>query len=308
MSDPHERHPRSAPGAAIHPPEADFEGSRIEVYLDGDPHPVGTYRPPARFRIDTEKLEDGPHQIRIVASDRSGHRGVRIVEFEVRNGPGIAIEGLRSGDVVEGEVSLLVNAYGGAREENWEPGRAETPAPVPTWAWLIFIGAVAWAMFYAARTWSPPAQLASTPTYAQSPAPPPGSSAGGGLTPVTTEGRVGAAVYQANCSSCHQPTGSGVPGVFPPLAGDPVIVDVDPARHIEIVLFGMQGQAIGGIDYAAPMPGWAGQLSDEEIAAVINHERTSWGNAAPLVSVDDVAEVRRQRAGQSSAEGAANEP
>ena len=288
--------------------ETEPEASRVEVYLDADPEPVGTYRPPARFRIATEQLEDGPHTLRIVATDRSGHRGVRTIQFEVRNGPGIAVEGLRSGDVVEGEVSLLVNAYGGAHEENWEPGRAETPAPVPTWAWLIFLGAVAWAMFYAARTWSPPAQLASTPTYATTPTPLTGPDRDPGVASPATGDRAGAAVYQANCSSCHQPNGSGVAGVFPPLAGDPVVIAEDPTRHIEIVLFGVQGEAIDGVDYAAPMPGWAAQLSDEEIAAVINHERTSWGNNAPVITAEDVAEVRRQRTGRGSAEGEAKQP
>lgn len=300
------------PGASRPPTiesgEAELEASRVEIYLDGDPEPVGTYRPPARFRIATEQLEDGPHTLRIAATDRSGHRGVRTIEFEVRNGPGIAVEGLRSGDVVEGEVSLLVNAYGGAHEENWEPGRAETPAPVPTWAWLIFLGAVAWAMFYAARTWSPPARFASTPTYATTPMPLTGSDRNAGPAATAIGDRGGAVVYQANCSSCHQPNGGGVAGVFPPLAGDPVVTDEDPTRHVEIVLFGVQGKAINAVDYAAPMPSWAAQLSDEEIAAVINHERTSWGNDAPAVTAADVADVRRRRTGQGSAEGETKQP
>jgi mono/diheme cytochrome c family protein len=276
--------------------EGDRETSRVEVYLDGDSEPIGVYRPPARFRLDTEQLDDGEHELKIVATDRSGHRGVRTLRFQVRNGPGIAVDGLKDGDVVEGEVSLLVNAYGGAYEENWEPARAETPAPIPTWAWVLFLGVVAWAMFYAAQTWSPPGEMASSPTYAAwsgetGRAGGTGGTAGEGTGSAAAS--TGAALYRTSCASCHQTNGQGVEGAFPPLAGDPVVTAEDPTRHVEIVLFGMQGEPIDGVEYPTPMPAWAEQLSNEEVAAVVNHERTSWGNDAPTVTAAEVAEIRR---------------
>jgi hypothetical protein len=143
----------------------DVEGSRIEIFLDDTSEPLSVYRPPARFDLDTDALDDGPHELRIVATDVSGHRGVRRIAFEVRNGPGIAVSGLRPGDIVEGQVSILVNAYGGAYEENWEPARAETPAPIPTWTWVLLLVVVAWAIFYGARNGSPSGAMASSPTY-----------------------------------------------------------------------------------------------------------------------------------------------
>lgn len=276
--------------------EDDRETSRVEVYLDGGAEPIGVYRPPARFRLDTEQLDDGEHELKIVATDRSGHRGVRTVRFQVRNGPGIAVDGLKDGDVVEGEVSLLVNAYGGAYEENWEPARAETPAPIPTWAWVLFLGVVAWAMFYAAQTWSPPDEMASSPTYAAwsgEPGRDAGTGRAAGEGPGTAAAGTGAALYRTSCASCHQTNGQGVEGAFPPLAGDPVVTAEDPTRHVEIVLFGLQGEAIEGVAYPTPMPAWAEQLSNEEVAAVVNHERTSWGNDAPTVTAAEVAEIRR---------------
>ncbi|MFP5355240.1 MAG: cbb3-type cytochrome c oxidase subunit II [Gemmatimonadota bacterium] len=102
----------------------------------------------------------------------------------------------------------------------------------------------------------------------------------------------GARVYSANCSACHQAAGTGLPGTFPALAGDPVVTADDPTRHVEIVLFGASGSEIGGVRYTSPMPPWAAQLSDDDIAAVINHERSSWGNRAPLVRAADVAAIR----------------
>lgn len=104
----------------------------------------------------------------------------------------------------------------------------------------------------------------------------------------------GATLYGNNCASCHQANGQGVPGVFPPLAGDPVVTAQDPTEHIDVVLNGAQGSTINGKTYDAPMPGFANQFSDAEIAAIINHERTSWGNDAPTVTVEDVAEQRAQ--------------
>lgn len=278
--------------------------SRVEVYLDGEREPIGVYRPPARFQLDTDQLEDGPHELRIVATDRSGHRGVRTIPFEVRNGPGIAVDGLKDGDVVEGQLSLLVNAYGGAYEENWEPARAETPAPVPTWAWVLFLGVVAWAMFYAARTWSPPETMVGSPTYAAWAEGGRGREAGAadaraGARPGAAEGR-GASLYRTSCASCHQTNGQGIEGAFPPMVGDPVVTAADPTRHIQIVLFGLQGKSIDGVSYSTPMPAWADQLSDREVAAVVNHERTSWGNRATTVTAGQVAEVRR--AGSSATE------
>ncbi|MEP7381145.1 MAG: cbb3-type cytochrome c oxidase subunit II [Gemmatimonadota bacterium] len=106
----------------------------------------------------------------------------------------------------------------------------------------------------------------------------------------------GERIYSSNCAACHQPTGQGIAGTFPPFAGDSVVLAEDAERHIEIVLFGNSGASIGGVTYASPMPAWGALLSDEEVAAVINHERRSWGNAAPQVTVEAVAALRARGA------------
>lgn len=93
------------------------ESSTIQIYLDDDPEPIASYRPPANFELDTHSLEDGPHVLKIVASDPSGRQGIRRIPFEVRNGPGIDVSGLNENDVVDGKVSVLINAYGGSYEE-----------------------------------------------------------------------------------------------------------------------------------------------------------------------------------------------
>lgn len=134
--------------------------SQIEIYLDDATEPLAVYAPPGRVALDTTALDDGPHLLTVIAVDGTGRRGIRRIPFEVRNGPGIAISGIQPGDVVEGELNVLVNAYGGAYEENWEPSRAETPAPVPTWVWVFLLGLIAWGVFYLVRQWAPPPGVA----------------------------------------------------------------------------------------------------------------------------------------------------
>lgn len=112
-----------------------------------------------------------------------------------------------------------------------------------------------------------------------------GGGAGGGAVD-------GGAIFAANCVACHQATGAGLPGAFPPLKGDPVVMDPDPTRQIHTVLHGLQGQAIGGTTYPSPMPGFASTLNDHQIADIINHERTSWGNQAKQITADQVKAER----------------
>jgi|GEM_PF-56429 mono/diheme cytochrome c family protein len=269
---------------------AEDDKNKIYVYLDGQDEPIVSYRPPVRFELDTTQLEDGTHTLKVVASDSTGHKGVRTIKFEVRNGPGIDVEGVQDNDILDGKVPILLNAYGGAKEPFWEPSRAETPAPVPTWAWVLLLVIVAWSSFYIAQQWNTPEQYASTPTYSKYTGSGDGARSGGEA--LSSNGNIGATLYRTSCSSCHQANGEGVTGAFPPLAGDPVVTEEDPTRHIEIILFGMQGKAIEGVEYSAAMPPFSEQLSDEEVAAIINHERTSWGNDAPTITAEDVKEVR----------------
>ena len=119
----------------------------------------------------------------------------------------------------------------------------------------------------------------------------PGASAGSAF--LTPEGAArGAALYSVNCAACHQNTGQGIAGVFPPLAGDSLVQALDPTGHITTVLNGKQGSIIGGVTYASPMPAFKGTLNDDDLAAIVNHERTSWGNTAPIVRGTDVAGLR----------------
>jgi len=271
--------------------------TRIDVFLADDPTPFASYSPPLRFELDSSALADGQHSLRIEAYDSHGTKGVKTMKFTVRNGPGITVSGLHDNDVLEGTVPILVNSYGGAVESRWEPSRAETPSPVPTWGWVLVILFVAFGLYYGVQHWNEPpggyafsaGQTPAAATSAQAAAP---GGAQASPAAASFDRELGASVYGSFCSSCHQADGRGMPGVFPPIAGDPVVTAQDPTEHIEIVLDGLHGKVIEGVAYASPMPAFGGQLSDEQIAAVINHQRTSWGNDAPLVSPEQVAAHR----------------
>lgn len=105
---------------------------------------------------------------------------------------------------------------------------------------------------------------------------------------------LGAQVFGANCLRCHGPEGAGTPGLYPPLRGSATVGNRDFSEHVRIVLRGLSGRAIAGREYAGKMPPFAEVLADEEIAAVILYERTSWGNQAPGPTAADVQRLRGQ--------------
>lgn len=101
---------------------------------------------------------------------------------------------------------------------------------------------------------------------------------------VEAAGPDGAALFAQNCVSCHQASGQGIPGAFPPLAGHVGdLVASDRAFPPKVVLFGMAGPiTVNGVAYAALMPVFGDRLDDAELAAVLNHVLTAWGDADTL--------------------------
>jgi mono/diheme cytochrome c family protein len=274
------------------------EAHSVALYLDDGTEPFATYRPPASVQLDTTTLADGDHVLRIQARDALGNVGVRTVPFIVQNGPGITVTGLRPNERVSGTLTLDVNAFSAA--EPFDPVRAESSGPIPVWTWVMAVLVAAWAVWYAIAEFPTPASFAATPTYERNPvaaanapmeAKAPPSYSGRGAAAGFDYAKSGPQLYATNCASCHGASGAGVPGTFPPLAGDPVVTSSDAKGQVAILLHGLRGKAIGGKTYASQMPAFA-QLSDGDIAAIIDHERTSWGNNAPIITPDEVKRAR----------------
>ncbi len=108
----------------------------------------------------------------------------------------------------------------------------------------------------------------------------------------------GKKVFTANCVACHQSTGLGQAGQFPPLVGSEWVVGDAPNRNIAILLHGIQGPLkVNGVAYNGAMPAWE-SLGDEKIAAVLTYIRSEWGNNAPPISKEAVALIREKTKAQ----------
>ena len=164
------------------------------------------------------------------------------------------------------------------RREHAEP--RELTAPVP-WAVLtVFAGVFAWCVwFIATSNISKDPALGDGRTAAALAAPPAHAADGG-------------QIFATQCAACHQPTGAGIPGVFPPLAGSEWVVGKE-RLVVQIVLHGLTGSiAVKGTTYASVMPPFGDKLSDEEIAAVATYVRGAWGNGASALDPKTVQAER----------------
>lgn len=102
----------------------------------------------------------------------------------------------------------------------------------------------------------------------------------------------GSQVYSANCAACHQASGLGLPGIFPPLDGSEWVT-ADERVVASILLYGINGQlTVKGVAYTGSMPSF-GQLSDSELAAVASHIRSAWSNKATPLNAEHFEKVRK---------------
>lgn len=122
------------------------------------------------------------------------------------------------------------------------------------------------------------------------------AAGGGGGSAAAVDG---ATVYSARCAACHQATGSGLPGAFPPLAGSEWVKGPD-TLLVRIVLHGIQGAlTVAGTAYNGMMPAFKDQLGDAEIAAVTTYIRSQWGNSAPAIATETAAAQRTATASRT---------
>lgn len=122
--------------------------SKIYIFIDEETVPVAEVYAPVNFELDTRKLVDGPHTLRIVSKDPFGKEGLRIIPFEVRNGPAIEITGIKENAVLDDLVPIMINAYGKGDSASFMIEGSETPQGIPWWVWILIIGFVGWAMYY----------------------------------------------------------------------------------------------------------------------------------------------------------------
>ena len=123
--------------------------SKVLIFIDDEKKPYGEYLAPINFELDTRKLVDGEHILKVVSKDPLGKEGIRKIPFVVRNGPSVAVEGLNENDIVDGVIPIMINAYGKGDQKIFLIEGSETPRSIPAWVWAIVIGFVGWAIYYA---------------------------------------------------------------------------------------------------------------------------------------------------------------
>ena len=122
--------------------------STVFIFMDDEYKPMGEYKTPVNFELDTTKLVDGEHVLKIVSKSNVGKEGIRKIPFTVRNGPSIAIEGISENTVVDGILPLMINAYSKGDQKKFLIEGSETPHSIPAWLWMVIILFVGWAMYY----------------------------------------------------------------------------------------------------------------------------------------------------------------
>jgi len=106
----------------------------------------------------------------------------------------------------------------------------------------------------------------------------------------------GARQYATYCMPCHNADGKGFARVFPPLAGNPTVVDPNPASLINLLLDGAVTARVNTAPSDYHMPGYGWTMEDQELANLLTFIRGGWGNRAAPVSPEAVA-ARRQALG-----------
>lgn len=98
----------------------------------------------------------------------------------------------------------------------------------------------------------------------------------------------GKALYTANCQTCHQASGEGLQGAFPPLKGSPVVTGENLEMYVDIIMHGYDARAEYGV---MPAVGTNMNFTEHEVAAIINYERSSWGNQGKKVSAEEIKKI-----------------
>ncbi len=128
--------------------------SKISLFIDDEIQPIAELLAPVQFELDTRKLTDGEHTLKLVSKSSNGREGIRKIKFIVRNGPAISIEGLADNAVVDGTVPLMINAYDKGNQHKFIIEGSETPQSVPSWLWILLIAFFAWGAYYIITNYS----------------------------------------------------------------------------------------------------------------------------------------------------------
>ena len=95
-------------------------------------------------------------------------------------------------------------------------------------------------------------------------------------------------LHSVNCQSCHQSNGEGLKGAFPALKGSPIVLNDNPETMVDIIMNGYNPREEYGV---MPAVGTNSNLSAAQVTAIMNHEKSSWGNNAKPVTVSQISKI-----------------
>jgi mono/diheme cytochrome c family protein len=199
------------------------------------------------------------------------------------------------------EASDVTEVHSAIQREHRDPVAEVTP--VPLWLTILCAASLCWAgaylgVFHGGFSGNIYNEYQSSPTALF---PLPAAKDGkkdqgqGNVSLV----QIGKGVY-AQCQPCHQASGLGVPGQFPPLVNAEYVKGGE-KRLLAILLKGLQGPlTVLGKPYNNNMPAWEASLTNKKIAAVASYIRSEWGNSAPEISEEKVAAARKEFADKTT--------
>ena len=98
----------------------------------------------------------------------------------------------------------------------------------------------------------------------------------------------GKSLFASSCQSCHQANGEGLPGAFPPLKGSAIVTGDNLELYVDIIMNGYDARP----EYAAMAAvGTNMEWTEHEVAAIINYERTNWGNNGKKVTPEEIKKI-----------------
>jgi cbb3-type cytochrome c oxidase subunit III len=177
-------------------------------------------------------------------------------------------------DVNQVDSAALIQTVLNGRTGPITVNGAQYGGNMPSWRGQLSNAEIAAVLTYVRSAWHNSAPAVSEDQVAAARAP---------------EALSGAALFSAKCSTCHQSSGQGT-AMYPPLAGNPVVIAADPSAMIAVIANGRTGPlTVNGKTFNARMPTWKGQLTNADIASVATYVRSAWGNNASPVTEEQVA-------------------
>ncbi len=248
------------------------EIARVEVYMDGHSQPFQVLeKAPFQLRIDPADFAEGDHFMEVLVYYTNGDSHRYFYRFTVTR-TNQTYAGYLDRAPVGAPIEVLLLDPSEEVVATARPTRF-THGVLPVLLFLLIAGVATWFSYIGDQP---------VKDFVENIEPVAAAAAAGQDAPQAAAGSPdGAAIYAQHCVACHGPEGQGQGDIFPALAGNQNLADLE--MVVDVVLHGREGTA---------MVPWGEQLTDEEIAAVVNYILNAWGNSFGTITAEDVAARR----------------